>query len=50
MKTIEKVDGIEIPFIHLNHLKQNKMIAKRRKDLDDLEKLSRIEELRKKKK
>lgn len=50
MKSIEKVDGLEIPFIHINHLKQNKMIAGRHKDLEDLKQLLRIEELRKKEK
>ena len=50
MKTMEKVDGLEIPFIHLNHLKQNKMISGRSKDLMDLEHLLRLEELRKKEK
>jgi hypothetical protein len=50
MKTIAEVDGLEIPFIHVNHLKQNKMITGRPKDLDDLAKLLRIEELRQNKK
>ena len=50
MKDVEKIDGIEIPLINFNHLKQNKMISGRSKDHVDLEHLLRIEELRKKKK
>src|SRR6478736_4482074 len=36
MKTVHVLDGINIPFIHINHLKQNKMISGRSKDLNDL--------------
>ena len=32
-------EGIEIPFIHLNDLKVNKLLSGRHKDLDDLENL-----------
>jgi hypothetical protein len=48
MKNMHLLDSINIPFIHLNHLKQNKMISGRPKDLNDLSQLLRIEELRKK--
>ncbi len=50
MKTEIELDDFLIPFIHLNHLKQNKMIAGRAKDINDLDQLIRIEELRKKSK
>lgn len=48
LKTTLELDNLFIPFIHINHLKQNKMISGRSKDLNDLSQLLRIEELRKK--
>jgi hypothetical protein len=45
---VHDISMVNIPFIHLNHLKQNKMISGRPKDLNDLSQLLRIEELRKK--
>ncbi|WP_317899946.1 hypothetical protein [Aurantibacillus circumpalustris] len=48
LKTILQLEELNIPFIHINHLKQNKMISGRPKDLNDLSQLLRIEELRKK--
>lgn len=50
MRFTEKIDNLSIPFIHVTHLKQNKMISGRAKDLNDLSQLLRIEELRKNKK
>jgi hypothetical protein len=48
LKTTLELDSLFIHFIHINHLKQNKMISGRSKDLNDLSQLLRIEELRKK--
>lgn len=48
MKTDEVVEGIKISFIHINHLKANKLMAGRPKDHEDIRQLNRIEELRKK--
>lgn len=48
MKTDEEVEGIKISFIHINHLKANKLMAGRPKDHEDIRQLNRIEELRKK--
>jgi hypothetical protein len=48
MRVQEVVDDIPVSFIHINHLKQNKFIAGRAKDLEDIKQLNRIEELRQK--
>jgi len=48
IRTLLEVNNQMIPFIHINHLKQNKMVSGRPKDLNDLSQLLRIEELRKK--
>lgn len=48
MKDETVFEGMEIAFIHINHLKINKMLAGRPKDLEDINQLNRIEELRKK--
>ena len=48
MRTTEVIEGIAISFIHINHLKINKLIAGRPQDLNDIKQLNRIEELRKK--
>ena len=42
------LDNLNIPFIHINHLKQNKLISGRAKDLNDISQLMRIEELKNK--
>lgn len=49
MKIQEVVEGITISFLHINHLKVNKLIAGRPKDHEDIRQLNRIEELRKNK-
>jgi predicted nucleotidyltransferase len=49
MKISEVVEGISISFLHINHLKANKLIAGRPKDHEDIRQLNRIEELRKNK-
>jgi hypothetical protein len=48
LKTILELETLQIPFIHLNHLKQNKIASGRAKDINDVEQLQRIEQLRKK--
>ncbi len=48
MRKEAEVDGLILSFLHINHLKANKLIAGRPRDLDDLYKLARIEELRQK--
>ena len=48
LRTILPLEELKIPFLHINHLKQNKMISGRPKELNDLSQLLRIEELRKK--
>ena len=47
MKVVETIDDIQVAFIHVNHLKINKMILGRPKYLEDLRQLNRIEELKK---
>lgn len=47
-KKIAHFDGLEIPFLHLNHLILSKMTTGRGKDKDDIEKLQRIDKLKKK--
>jgi hypothetical protein len=37
--TVEKIDGIDIRVVHINHLRQAKEAAGRHKDLNDLENL-----------
>ena len=50
MRVQEVVDDISVSFIHISHLKQNKLMAGRAKDHEDIRQLSRIEELRQKNK
>ena len=40
-------NDLKVAFLHLNHLKQNKLLAGRPKDQEDLRQLIRIEELKK---
>lgn len=42
MKVISEIDGMPIPFLHLNHLILSKMNTGRTKDLADIEELQRI--------
>lgn len=48
MKIQTDVDDLKVSFLHVNHLKLNKFMAGRPKDLEDIRQLNRIEELRKK--
>jgi predicted nucleotidyltransferase len=50
MKNEVDIESIKVSFIHMNHLKINKLISGRPKDLDDISKLTRIEMLRDKNK
>jgi len=50
MRVKEVVDDIPVSFIHITHLKQNKFMAGRAKDHEDIRQLTRIEELRQKNK
>ncbi|MCG3168108.1 MAG: hypothetical protein POELPBGB_03908 [Bacteroidia bacterium] len=48
-KVIAEIDGLSIPFIHLNHLVISKITTGRYKDKEDIEQLQRIKELKNKK-
>lgn len=48
MKKEEIIDGVKVSFIHIHHLKTNKLMVGRPKDHEDIRQLNRIEELRKK--
>lgn len=41
------IEDVTIPFIHINHLIQNKKVVNRKKDQIDVEYLEKIKELRK---
>ncbi|MDQ3110137.1 MAG: nucleotidyltransferase [Bacteroidota bacterium] len=47
-KTSATIDGIEIPFIHLNHLILSKISTNRMQDKIDVEKLQKIQQMKKK--
>jgi predicted nucleotidyltransferase len=47
-KVIAELDGIQVPFIHLNHLILSKISIGRPQDKVDIEKLQKIQELKKK--
>ncbi len=47
-KTVATFDNMKIPFLHLNHLILSKITTGRDKDKDDIEKLQRIEKLKRK--
>jgi predicted nucleotidyltransferase len=47
-KVIAELDGIQVPFIHLNHLILSKIATGRPQDKVDIEKLQKIQELKKK--
>lgn len=48
MASVATLNGIEIPFLHINHLLLNKKAVARPKDLEDIRELEKIkEELRK---
>ncbi len=42
------IDGVAVPFLHINHLLQNKRAVARPKDLDDVRELEKIKEERRK--
>jgi hypothetical protein len=45
-KVIYSYENMDIPFIHLSHLKINKLMSGRLKDLDDISMLNRFEDLK----
>jgi predicted nucleotidyltransferase len=45
-KVIADIDGIDIPFIHLNHLVISKITTGRAKDKNDIEQLQKIRKLK----
>jgi predicted nucleotidyltransferase len=49
MKVIADMDGIPIPFLHLNHLILSKINTGRLKDAADIEKLQQIQQAKEKK-
>ena len=48
-KVVADIDGIQIPFIHVNHLVLSKITTGRAKDKADIEELQRISALKKNK-
>ncbi len=46
-KTITELDGISIPFIHLNHLILSKLATNRLQDKIDIEQLQKIQAIKK---
>ena len=38
-RTVDLIDGVEVQIINLEHLKRNKRVSGKQKDLDDLEHL-----------
>jgi len=48
-KIIAEIDGLSIPFIHLNHLVISKITTGRHKDKEDIEQLQRIRQIKNKK-
>lgn len=46
MASIASLDGIKVPFLHINHLIQNKRVVNRPKDQIDVIELERIKKLR----
>jgi predicted nucleotidyltransferase len=46
--SVAKIDGILVPFLHINHLLENKRAVARPKDLDDVRELEKIKEERRK--
>lgn len=47
MSSIVSIEDVNIPFLHINHLIQNKKIVNRKKDQIDVEYLEKIKQLRK---
>ena len=46
MASISEIEGIKVPFIHLNHLIANKKAVNRLKDQFDVIQLEKIKEIR----
>jgi predicted nucleotidyltransferase len=46
--SVAAIDGVRVPFLHINHLLENKRAVARPKDLDDIRALEKIKEERRK--
>lgn len=46
--SVAAIDGVKVPFLHINHLLENKRAVARPKDLDDIRELEKIKEERRK--
>ncbi len=46
--SVANIDGIKVPFMHINHLLENKRAVARPRDLDDVRELEKIIEERRK--
>lgn len=46
--SVAAIDGVKVPFLHINHLLKNKRAVGRSKDLDDIRELEKIKEERRK--
>lgn len=46
--SVAAIDGVKVPFLHINHLLENKRAVARPKDLDDIRALEKIKEERRK--
>lgn len=46
--SVANIDGTKVPFLHINHLVENKRAVARPKDLDDVRELEKIIEERRK--
>ena len=40
------IEGVEVPYLHINHLLANKKAVQRPKDLGDIDALEKIKKLR----
>ena len=47
LASIADIDGVEVPFLHINHFIANKVAVNRPKDQLDLAELEKIKELQK---
>jgi hypothetical protein len=46
MASLADLEGVEVPFLHINHLIENKKIVNRPKDQVDVIELEKIREIR----
>jgi len=44
--SVADIDGVNIPFLHINHLVENKRMINRPKDQSDVQALEEIKKLR----